>query len=66
MADLIKEMRNWMRVPIIAQPNADSPLVKGGVTVYEQSPDEFTQDIMRIVEAGAHVIGGCCGTSPLY
>ena len=55
-----------MRVPIIAQPNADSPLVKGGVTVYEQSPDKFGQDIMRIVEAGAHVIGGCCGTLPLY
>jgi len=50
-----------MRVPIIAQPNADSPLVKGGVTVYEQSPDEFTQDIMRIVEAGAHFIGACYG-----
>jgi len=66
MADLIKEMRNWTRVPIIAQPNADSPRVKGGVTVYEQSPDKFGQDIMRIVEAGAHVIGGCCGTLPLY
>jgi 5-methyltetrahydrofolate--homocysteine methyltransferase len=65
MADLIREMRNWTTVPIIAQPNADSPLVKGGVTVYEQSPDEFAQDIMSIVEAGAHVIGCCCGP-PFY
>ncbi len=55
-----------MRVPIIIQPNADSPLGKGGVTVNEQYPDEFAQDIMRIVEAGTHVIGGCCGTTPLY
>lgn len=35
MADMIREMRNWTTVPIIAQPDADSPLVKGGVTVCE-------------------------------
>jgi methionine synthase I (cobalamin-dependent) len=45
-------------------PDADSPLVKGEVTVYEQSPDEFAQDIMRIVEASTHVIGGCYGNPP--
>lgn len=66
MVDLIHEMRSWTNIPIIAQPNAGSPVVKGGETVYEQSPEEFAEDILRIVEAGANVIGGCCGTTPLF
>lgn len=66
MVDLIKEMRKWTKAPIIAQPNAGSPTVKGGVTAYEQSPEEFAQDVLRIVEAGANVVGGCCGTTPHF
>jgi 5-methyltetrahydrofolate--homocysteine methyltransferase len=63
---LIKEIRRWTEIPIIAQPNAGSPVVKGGVTIYEQSPEEFAEDILRIVEAGANVVGGCCGTTPHF
>ena len=66
MIDLIKEIGNWAKIPIIAQPNAGSPVVKGGMTVYEQSPDEFAKDILKIVEAGANVVGGCCGTTPCF
>jgi 5-methyltetrahydrofolate--homocysteine methyltransferase len=66
MIGLIKEIGNWAKIPIIAQPNAGSPAVKGGVTVYKQSPDEFAEDILRIVEAGANVVGGCCGTTPRF
>jgi len=66
MVDLIREMRNWTTMPIIAQPNAGPPVVKGGATVYEQSPEEFAEDILRIVEAGANVVGGCCGTTPRF
>lgn len=66
MVDLIHELRSWTTVPIIAQPNAGSPVMKGGETVYEQSPGEFAEDILRIVEAGANVIGGCCGTTPRF
>jgi 5-methyltetrahydrofolate--homocysteine methyltransferase len=32
--------------------------------VYEQGPEEFAEDVMRIVEAGANAVGGCCGTDP--
>ncbi len=66
MVDLIHELRSLTNIPIIAQPNAGSPVVKGGETVYEQSPEEFAEDILRIVEAGANVIGGCCGTTPRF
>jgi 5-methyltetrahydrofolate--homocysteine methyltransferase len=66
MVDLIRELRRWTNVPVIAQPNAGSPVVREGETVYEQSPEEFAHDILRIVDAGAHVVGGCCGTTPLF
>jgi methionine synthase I (cobalamin-dependent) len=66
MVDLIHELRSLTNIPIIAQPNAGSPVVEGGKTVYGQSPKEFAEDILRIVEAGANVVGGCCGTTPLF
>jgi methionine synthase I (cobalamin-dependent) len=64
MVDLIQEIRSWAKIPVIAQPNAGSPTLRGGMTVYEQSPGEFAEDILRIVEGGADVVGGCCGTTP--
>ncbi len=66
MVDLIKELRRCTNVPVIAQPNAGSPVVRGGEIVYEQSPEEFANDILRIVEAGANVVGGCCGSTPRF
>jgi methionine synthase I (cobalamin-dependent) len=66
MVDLIKEIRGCANVPVISQPNAGSPILRGEMTVYEQSPGEFGEDILRIVEVGAHIVGGCCGTTPLF
>ncbi len=66
MVDLIKEIRGCAKVPVISQPNAGSPILRGEMTVYEQSPGEFGEDILRIVEVGANIVGGCCGTTPLF
>jgi methionine synthase I (cobalamin-dependent) len=66
MVGLTRELRRWAKVPVIAQPNAGSPVVREGETIYEQTPEEFAHDILGIVEAGAHVVGGCCGTTPRF
>ena len=66
MVDLIKEFTGCANVPVISQPNAGSPILRGEMTVYEQSPGEFGKDILRIVEVGADIVGGCCGTTPLF
>lgn len=66
MVDLTREIRSWAKVPVIVQPNAGSPVSREGGTVYEQSPEEFAEDVVRIVESGANVVGGCCGTNPLF
>lgn len=66
MVDLIQEIRSLAKVPVIAQPNAGEPILKDGMTVYEQSPEAFAEDMLRIVEVGANVVGGCCGTTPIF
>jgi 5-methyltetrahydrofolate--homocysteine methyltransferase len=63
MVDLTKEIRAATRKPILIQPNAGKPVTRKGITSYEQSPAEFGQDGKKIKEAGAQMIGGCCGTT---
>ena len=64
--ELTKELRASTDKPILIQPNAGQPLVRKGVTYYEQSPSEFAADAMKIKAAGADMIGGCCGTTPEF
>jgi 5-methyltetrahydrofolate--homocysteine methyltransferase len=64
--ELTKELRASTAKPILIQPNAGQPLVRNGVTYYEQSPSEFAADAMKIKAAGADMIGGCCGTTPEF
>lgn len=65
MAPLINDIAQHSRVPIIAKPNAGLP------SNYENgkgylSPEEFTQHMESLLEAGATIIGGCCGTTPAH
>ncbi|MCI9373173.1 MAG: dihydropteroate synthase [Lachnospiraceae bacterium] len=67
MAEIIRAMADVTTVPIIAKPNAGLPyLNENGQTVYDMAEAEFAEGIKLLVEAGASVIGGCCGTSPSY
>jgi 5-methyltetrahydrofolate--homocysteine methyltransferase len=51
-------------IPLWIKPNAGLPRMVGDVARYDTGPDEMADDARRFVEAGARVIGGCCGTSP--
>ena len=51
-------------VGLIAKPNAGLPELDGDKTVYKTTPEEFAQDGRLLIEAGAHIVGGCCGTTP--
>jgi 5-methyltetrahydrofolate--homocysteine methyltransferase len=63
MIALTKEIRAATRKPILIQPNAGKPVTRKGVTTYAQKPSEFARDGKQIKEAGAEMIGGCCGTN---
>lgn len=67
MADLIREMRAGTSLPLIAQPNAGQPVVASdGTAAYSQGIENYMEHIPRIIEYGARLIGGCCGTNPDY
>jgi 5-methyltetrahydrofolate--homocysteine methyltransferase len=67
MADLVKAMRERTSLPIIAQANAGQPALSGeGGVSYSQGLEDYVKHVPRIVENGANIIGGCCGTDPDY
>ena len=51
-------------VPVIIQPNAGLPRQEKGETVYDVSPEDFAKKVREFAEAGAWLVGGCCGTTP--
>ncbi len=51
-------------VPVIIQPNAGLPRQEKGETVYDVSPEDFAKKVREFAEAGAWLLGGCCGTTP--
>ena len=67
MASVISEMASVVNIPIIAKPNAGIPyLNEAGETAYDNTPENFGNEMQILVEAGASILGGCCGTSPDY
>lgn len=67
MSDLIRSMSEVTKLPIIAKPNAGMPkLDKNGKTSYDMQPDTFAEEMKYLYEAGASILGGCCGTDPAY
>ncbi len=64
MLDVIGTILNVVSKPISIMPNAGFPRDYEGRQIYMASPDYFAEYALRFVEAGAAVIGGCCGTKP--
>ena len=63
MIPLVERMRRYANLPILAKPNAGMPELVDGETVYAMTPEQFAGYGRRLVEAGAGIIGGCCGTT---
>lgn len=67
MEELIRTMSEVTTIPVIAKPNAGLPsLDADGNTVYDMGEEEFAEGMARLVEAGASILGGCCGTTPAF
>lgn len=64
MLDAVLQMRQVANVPIVVKPNAGLPVLSEGKTVYDMGPEEFAKAMELLVDAGATVVGGCCGTTP--
>ena len=64
---VVASMKAVATVPVIAKPNAGMPVMDDrGQAHYSMTPDQFAASMARLVQAGASIIGGCCGTGPEY
>ena len=66
MKEFVREFAKYASVPIIVNPNAGLPRSVEGRTVYDIDEDQFAKTMAEIVDMGASVVGGCCGTTPEY
>lgn len=66
LAPLVEELAPHNRALVMAQPNAGLPRIQDGETVFDVGPDEFARAMEAILDAGATVVGGCCGTTPAH
>lgn len=66
MIPILDEILKYATVPVIVKPNAGLPKHRDGEVYYDVKPEEFASVMKSIVERGASVVGGCCGTTPEY
>jgi 5-methyltetrahydrofolate--homocysteine methyltransferase len=67
MIGIVKEIRLVnSKIPILVHANAGMPIYDDGKTVFPETPDEMAKLVSEIIDAGANIIGGCCGTTPSH
>ena len=65
MVEVVGEIRAVnTEIPVVVHANAGMPVYEEGKTIFPETPEEMASYVPRLVEAGANVIGGCCGTTP--
>lgn len=65
LVSVIRNIREAVSIPVIAKPNAGMPVIDNqGNAVYSMNPADFAKHMQVLVENGAGIIGGCCGTTP--
>ena len=66
MIELAKEFHRHTALPLIFQPNAGLPQTKDGKVYYDETPAMMAEKVPALIDAGASVVGGCCGTTPAH
>lgn len=67
LVSLVKNIRERVCIPVIVKPNAGMPVIdEKGNPVYSMGAEEFARHMKTLAEAGADIVGGCCGTTPEY
>lgn len=65
MIEIVKEIREVSKeIPVLVQANAGIPELIDGKIIYSESPEFAGEVAVKIIKAGANIIGGCCGTTP--
>ena len=67
LVSVVRNIKENVSIPVIAKPNAGMPTINDqGIAVYDMTPEYFGKSMKRLVDLGASMVGGCCGTDPSY
>jgi 5-methyltetrahydrofolate--homocysteine methyltransferase len=65
MIHIVREIRKIdSSTPLLVQANAGKPVIKDGKTVFPETPESMASKVNELINSGANIIGGCCGTTP--
>lgn len=64
---IVRNIQEAVSIPVIAKPNAGLPVIdEKGNAIYSMGPEDFAKHMKVLVENGAAIVGGCCGTTPAF
>ncbi len=63
---VIETMGRYSSIFLSVEPNAGLPQLVSGQTVFPDSPEEMAEYALKLRDAGANIIGGCCGSTPYH
>ena len=64
MIEVARLLRPVTDKPMWIKPNAGMPRLVNGQTMFDEAPEQTASRVGELIEAGANIIGGCCGTTP--
>jgi 5-methyltetrahydrofolate--homocysteine methyltransferase len=65
MIEVVQSIRQTdKKTPVLVHANAGMPIIKEGKTIFPETPEIIAPKVKQLINAGANIIGGCCGTSP--
>jgi 5-methyltetrahydrofolate--homocysteine methyltransferase len=65
MIEVVRQMRAAVpQIPILVHANAGVPVVEDGKAFFKETPEYMASRVQELIEAGAGIVGGCCGTGP--
>jgi 5-methyltetrahydrofolate--homocysteine methyltransferase len=60
----VERYRSVTSLPVMVQPNAGQPRLVNMKVVYDETPEQMVQGLLPLLEAGANIVGACCGSTP--
>jgi 5-methyltetrahydrofolate--homocysteine methyltransferase len=62
----VKRYREATGLPVMVQPNAGQPKLVNMKVCYDETPEQMVTGVAPLLDAGASIIGGCCGSTPAH
>lgn len=67
LVSIVEGLNQRLHIPMIVKPNAGMPKISDtGEASYDMTPERFGRSMKALLEKGAKIVGGCCGTTPDY